>query len=107
LLKQLSDKEFETLLRDKHTAVVELYSEQCETCMCKSVYSQIEQVMSFYGERLTFACINIDQYPTIASNYSLEGAPHVLFIKEGRLVERMYGYAPTSLLNMMIQKLHL
>ena len=107
MLKQLSEEEFELLLRNKNTAVVELYSDKCETCMCKSVYSQIEQVMGLHEERITFACLDMDQYPKIASNYGLNSAPHILFFKEGKMVERIYGYAPTSLLTMMIKKLQM
>jgi len=104
LLKQVSDKEFETLLKDKNTAIVEFCSEKCERCMCKSVYSQIEQVMGPYTDKITFAYLSIDRYPKVASNYGLNGAPHVLFFREGKMVERIYGYAPTNLINMMIKK---
>jgi len=104
LLKQVSDEEFETLLKNRNTAVVELHSDKCEKCMCKSVYSQIEQVMGPYTERIIFACLNIDRYPKIASNYNLDGAPHVLLFREGKMVERIYGYVPTNMLNLMIKK---
>ena len=104
MLKQVSDKEFEALLKNKNTAVVELYSDKCERCMCKSVYSQIEQVMGPYTDRITFAYLNSVRYPKIASNYGLDGAPHVLFFREGKMVERIYGYAPTNLINQMIKK---
>jgi len=104
LLKPLSDKEFEALLKNKNTAVVELCSDKCERCMCKSVYSQIEQVMGPYTDRITFAYLNLDQYPNTASNFDLQGAPHVLFFIEGKMVERIYGYAPTNLINQIIKK---
>jgi thioredoxin-like negative regulator of GroEL len=100
----LSDKEFEMLLKNKSTAVVELCSDKCERCMCKSVYSQIEQVMGPYTDGIVFAYLNLDQYPKVGSNYGLQGAPHVLFFKEGKMAERIYGYAPTNMLDLMIKK---
>jgi thioredoxin-like negative regulator of GroEL len=100
----LSDKDFEVLLKNKGTAVVELCSEKCERCMCKSVYSQIEEVMAPYTDRITFAYMSLDRYPTTAANFGLQGAPHVLFFREGKMVERIYGYAPTNLINQMIKK---
>jgi thioredoxin-like negative regulator of GroEL len=44
------------------------------------------------------AKVNVDENPGLADRYSIRSIPTIVFVKEGKVVERVIGAAPKALL---------
>src|SRR5712692_8340011 len=46
----------------------------------------------------SMAKVNVDENPGLADRYSIRSIPTILFVKEGKVVERVIGAVPKALL---------
>jgi thioredoxin 2 len=56
----------------------------------------LDQLASEYAGRVKIAKLNVDENHMIASRYSTQSIPTLLFFKEGKLVDRLVGALPKA-----------
>ena len=54
----------------------------------------IEDLAEEYGDRILVAKLDVDENPKSSSKFNIMGIPTVLFIKNGREIDRMVGVQP-------------
>lgn len=71
--------------------VLDFYAEWCGPC--QGLLPIIDELKNEYdsNEFVSIKKINVDEYPEIATDYSVRGIPNLVFIKNGEVINRMVG----------------
>lgn len=90
-----------SILENDKTVIVDFSATWCGPCQkLKPILHELE------GEGLVHVVtIDTDQYPEIATAFGVQGIPHLLFVKDGKLVETSTGYQEKEALVSVINKL--
>lgn len=61
---------------------------------CRMVGPIIDQLAKEYAGRVKFAKLNVDENPTIASQYAIQSIPTLLLFKNGKQLNSLLGALP-------------
>jgi thioredoxin 1 len=50
-----------------------------------------ERLADQYGERVTFAKVNVDELPDIANRFAIRSIPTLILLQAGNVVEKLVG----------------
>ncbi|GAA3786986.1 thioredoxin [Sphaerisporangium flaviroseum] len=93
----LTDENFtEQVLKSDKPVLVDFWTEWCPPC--RMVAPILEEIASEYGERLTVAKLNAEDYPELASRYGVMGYPTLNLYRDGEVVRQVIGAKPKRLL---------
>jgi len=53
-----------------------------------------EKLAENYGDQISFAKVNVDELPEVASQYGIRSIPTLLLLCEGQVVEELVGARP-------------
>ncbi|MDJ0844329.1 thioredoxin [Crocosphaera sp.] len=87
----IEDKDFENLLAESETMVVDYTATWCGPCRVISPY--IDRLAEEYQGRVKVFKIDLDKNKENAKKYSIKSIPAVLIFKEGKVVEHLVGKA--------------
>jgi thioredoxin 1 len=68
---------------------LDFWAEWCGPC--KMLTPTFERLAEKYGERVTFAKINVDELPEVANQFAVRSIPTLVLLQEGNVVERLVG----------------
>jgi len=86
----ISDADFETkILKADALAIVDLWAEWCNPCHL--IAPIIQDLAAEYDGRVVVAKLDVDHNPNTPARFGIMGIPTVLFIKNGREVDRIVG----------------
>jgi thioredoxin 1 len=97
-----SNFEAEVINADKLT-VVDFWAPWCGPCL--QLGPTIDALSKEYEGKVNVGKINVDENPNISVNYGITSIPCVLFIKDGKVVDKQIGAAPKPVFDKKIQKL--
>jgi len=72
---------------------------------CKIVAPVVEELAKEYEGKVTFAKVNTDENPDIASRYSIRGIPTLMFFKDGKVMDQVVGAVPKGQLKSKLDSL--
>ena len=72
---------------------------------CKIVAPVVEELAKEYEGKVTFAKLNTDENPDIASRYSIRGIPTLMFFKDGKVMDQVVGAVPKGQLKSKLDSL--
>jgi thioredoxin 1 len=85
-----TESDFRSRVLDaKEVCLVDLYSMRCPPC--RALAPVISSLAGKYAGRVTVCKIDIDEVQSVAQRYGLKYIPTVLFIKNGKEVDRYVG----------------
>lgn len=89
-----STKEFQDLMNQvgENLVIIDLYADWCGPC--KILSPVLEQLAQEYKNKVIFYKLNVDELPDIAASFRVTGIPHVVFLKENKLVYYLTGVQP-------------
>jgi thioredoxin 1 len=58
---------------------------------CKMLGPTFERLADQYGEKVTFAKVNVDELPEIANKFSIRSIPTLILMQGGSVVETLVG----------------
>ena len=58
---------------------------------CKVMTPIIFEIAAEFKDKIGFCHLNVDTNPSIALNYGIMGVPTSLFIKDGKIIEKVSG----------------
>jgi thioredoxin 1 len=72
--------------------LVDFWAEWCPPC--RLLAPTFERLATTYGDRISFAKVNVDELPEVASQYGIRSIPTLLLLREGEVVEELIGARP-------------
>lgn len=84
----LDDSTFESVLASKENLIIDFWAPWCGPCRVLS--PTIEELAS-EETNVTFAKLNVDENPAVATRYGIRSLPSLLFMKNGTIVHQTIG----------------
>jgi len=101
---ELTDSNFEELvLKSDKPVLVDLWAEWCGRC--RMVGPVVDELGRDYEGKAVIAKLDVDNNPTITSQFGIRNIPTILFFKGGSVVDKHVGVAPKSVLAGKLEKL--
>jgi len=99
---EFTDANFQTsVLNSDKLTVVDFWAEWCGPC--RAIGPVIEELANQYTGKVNIGKVNVDHNPNVSVNYGITSIPAILFIKDGKVVDKQIGAAPKSILEKKIQ----
>ena len=95
MAKEFNDSNFQNdvLASDKLTAV-DFWAEWCGPC--RAIGPVIEELSKEYDGKVNVGKLNVDNNPEVSMNYGITSIPAILFIKGGKVVDKLVGAQPKA-----------
>lgn len=99
---EFNDSNFQTdVLESDKLTVVDFWAEWCGPC--RAISPVIEELAKQYNGKIKVGKVNVDHNPNVSINYGITSIPAILFIKDGKVVDKQIGAVPKSMLEKKIQ----
>ena len=99
---EFTDSNFQTdVLQSDKLTIVDFWAEWCGPC--RAISPIIEELSKQYNGKIKVGKVNVDHNPNVSINYGITSIPAILFIKDGKVVDKQIGAAPKSILEKKIQ----
>ena len=92
---KVSDASFEKdVLQSDTPVVVDFWAEWCGPC--KMIAPALEEIALSLGPKAKIVKINIDENPSVPSQYGVRGIPNLIVFKGGKVAEQIVGAVPKA-----------
>ena len=99
---EFNDSNFQAdVLESDKLTVVDFWAEWCGPC--RAISPLIEELSKEYTGKIKVGKVNVDHNPNVSINYGITSIPAILFIKNGKVVDKQIGAVPKSILEKKIQ----
>ena len=88
-LKHLNAQEFEAILQSGQSAMIDFSAVWCGPCQILAPV--MEKLAEQYDGKAVVAKVDVDEQRELAIQYRVMSVPTVLFIKDGKVVDRKIG----------------
>ena len=100
---EINDRTFDSqVLQSDKPVLVDLWAPWCGPC--NSIEPVVEKLAKAYGDQIRVARCNVDHNTKTPDKYGIKGIPTLLFFKGGKLVDKLPGLVPMSIIEGVIRK---
>jgi thioredoxin 1 len=98
---EFTDANFQSsVLENNKLSVIDFWAEWCGPC--RAIGPVIEELSKEYADKVNIGKVNVDHNPNVSVNYGITSIPAILFIKDGKIVDKQIGAVPKSVLEKKI-----
>jgi thioredoxin 1 len=99
---EFNDANFESkALKSNKLTVVDFWAEWCGPC--RRVGPAVEELANEYNGKVNIGKLNVDHSPNTCQKYNITSIPTLLFIKNGKVVDKLIGAHPKSAMEKKIK----
>ncbi|HET9055330.1 MAG TPA: thioredoxin [Chitinophagaceae bacterium] len=92
---EFTDSNFQTeVLSSEKLSVIDFWAEWCGPC--RAIGPVIEELSKEYNGKVNIGKVNVDQNPQLSINYGITSIPAILFVKGGKVVDKLVGAQPKA-----------
>jgi thioredoxin 1 len=92
---EFTDANFkQEVLDSEKLSVIDFWAEWCGPC--RAIGPVIEDLSKEYDGRVNVGKVNVDNNPQISMNYGITSIPAILFVKGGKVVDKLVGAQPKA-----------
>lgn len=100
---KVTDASFEKdVLQSSVPVVVDFWAPWCGPC--RMIAPSLEAIAKEYAGKLVVAKVNTDEDQRWAMQYGVQGIPTLLFVKGGKIVDRVVGAMPRPALEQRMKQ---
>ncbi len=100
---EFNDNNFqEKVLDSDKLAIVDFWAEWCGPC--RAIGPVIEELSKEYDGKVNVGKVNVDHNPKLSVDYGITSIPAILFVKEGKVIDKLVGVQPKSSLVKKIEQ---
>lgn len=101
---EFTDANFESkALKSNKLTVVDFWAEWCGPC--RKIGPVIEELAKEFNGKVNIGKVNVDKCPNTTIEYGVTSIPTLLFIKNGKVVDKLIGGYPKSTIQKKIKAL--
>ena len=90
---EITDANFQQqVIASDKLSVIDFWAEWCGPC--RAIGPVIEELSKEYAGKVNVGKVNVDNNPQISTNYGITSIPAILFIKGGKVVDKLVGAQP-------------
>ena len=87
---EFTDTNFkEKVLDSDKLSVIDFWAEWCGPC--RAIGPVIEELSKEYSGKVNVGKVNVDHNPQLSINYGVTSIPAILFVKDGKVVDKLIG----------------
>jgi len=92
---EFTDANFQQdVLDSEKLSVIDFWAEWCGPC--RAIGPVIEELSKDYDGKVNIGKVNVDTNPQISMNYGITSIPAILFVKGGKVVDKLVGAQPKA-----------
>ena len=92
---ELTSANFDSYLNESNKLIIiDFWAEWCGPC--RLIAPIIKELSEEYGDKAIFGKVDVDQEVELATKYGIRNIPTVLFIKNGKVIDKIVGALPKS-----------
>ena len=99
---KVDDKDFESTIIKYPLVVIDCWADWCAPC--KMIAPIIEELAKKYKGRIVFGKLDVSKNKTVPAKFGIRGIPTLLVFNKGKLVDRIVGVQPMSVLESRLKK---
>ena len=98
---ELTDASFDENVKKYQLIVIDSWASWCPPC--RMLVPVVESLAKKLTGKVVFGKLNVDENKEIATKYEIMSIPTLLVFKNGKLVDRLIGAMPESLLEKKLE----
>ncbi len=93
MAQEYTDANFkEKVLDSEKLTMIDFWAEWCGPC--RAIGPVVEELSKEYDGKVNIGKVNVDQNPQLSINYGITSIPAILFVKDGKVVDKLVGSQP-------------
>lgn len=84
----------EKVLDSEKLAMIDFWAEWCGPC--RAIGPVVEELSKEYDGRVNIGKVDVDQNPELSVQYGITSIPAILFVKGGKVVDKLIGSQPKA-----------
>ncbi len=102
MTQQISDAEFDDIVRNNPVVMVDFWAEWCGPC--QMLGPVIDQLSEELEGKVKIVKMNVDENKGVPGKFGIMSIPTLLVFKDGNMVDRMVGVLPKDMISEHLQK---
>ena len=93
----------EEVIKSDIPVMIDFYAEWCGPCRMMSPV--VEKLAKEYENKVKIGKVNVDEQVSLAMRYGIQSIPSFVFIKDGKVVDKITGAMPGAVLGSYLEEL--